>query len=403
MQAPALNARNRLPLDGLARRAVFALVVAYAALLATCYARGIWYVGPEGRPIAVDFIAFWAAGKLVLAQDAAAAYDWVLHKAVAVDGIGADFSGYFSFQYPPTFLALTVGFAPFPYLAALFAWMTAGLAAYALAIRYIGGTWGAVLAALAWPAVLYNASVGQNGFVTAALLGGGVALLRSQPLAAGILLGLLTFKPQFGLLIPIALLAGGHWRAIATACATALAMAALSTALLGPDIWSAFASSAASINTAILGEGSPGFAKLQSVYGAMRAQGFGPAVAWTAHASVVAGLGVAVLAAWRSAIGFEARAALLSSATLMASPYVFTYDLVALAVPLAFLGRTGFSRGELAMLVVAGSFMAWGPSEYLATGLASALIVLGLAANRCVGERREAMGAMPVASARWSG
>ena len=61
---------------------------------------------------------------------------------------------------------------------------------------------------------------GQTGFLTAALLTGGVLCLERREALAGILFGLLAYKPQFGLLIPLVLVAGGYWRAIAAAGAT---------------------------------------------------------------------------------------------------------------------------------------------------------------------------------------
>src|SRR4029077_20364009 len=74
-----------------------------------------------------------------------------------------------------------------------------------------------LLLALAFPAVLINVGHGHNGFLTAALLGGGLVVLDRRPLPAGILFGLMAYKPQFGLMIPIALAAGGYWRSFAAA------------------------------------------------------------------------------------------------------------------------------------------------------------------------------------------
>ena len=85
---------------------LFGLVVAYAALLLATFFMGIWLVGADGRPIGVDFVSFWAAGKLVLAGHAADAYDWAVHKEIAT-AAGIAINGSFTFQYPPTFLLAT--------------------------------------------------------------------------------------------------------------------------------------------------------------------------------------------------------------------------------------------------------------------------------------------------------
>jgi hypothetical protein len=377
MQAAITSAdqgfRQRLP-----HLAMFGLVVAYASLLVMTFLMGIWLVDVDGQPIATDFVSFWAAGKLVLQGHAADAYDWAIHKTMAVEN-GVNFDGRFTFQYPPTFLAVTPALALFPYPAALVAWMAVGLPLYISAIRLITGTWNTTLAALAWPAVLWNMVLGQNGFLTAALLGAGIALIEKRPALSGILFGLLTYKPQFGLLIPIALVAGGHWRVIGWAALTTTVLVAVSTAILGTDAWAAFIDSAFRINTAILIEGGTDFSELQSVYGYVRALGGGTAAAWTAHGVLVLLLAAGIVWIWREDMPFDVKAAALATATILASPYAFIYDFVALAIPLAFLGRTGFSFRETAVIILAGALVGWGPADHLATALIAALLVLGLA------------------------
>jgi len=360
---------------------LFSLVVAYAALLLSTFFMGIWLIDRQGQPVATDFVTFWAAGKLVMQGHAADAYDWALHKAAALRS-GAVFSGHFTFQYPPTFLMVTPLAALLTYPAALVAWMGLGLALYLLAVRLVRGSWNAAVAALAWPAVLWNVVVGQNGFLLAALLGAGAALVEKRPALAGICFGLLTFKPQFGLLIPVALLAGGHWRVIAWAALTAGVMTAVSLLLLGPDVWSAFLQSAGRINTAILADGGTNFSELQSLYGYLRALGASASVAWAAHGLLVALLAAILIWLWRGKAAFDVRAAALVAATMLASPYSFIYDFVALAIPLVFLGRSGFSGREMAAIVLAGALVGWGPAEHVATALFAGLIIMGLVLSR---------------------
>lgn len=360
---------------------LFGLVVAYAALLLATFIMGIWLYGADGQPRATDFVAFWAAGKLALAGHAADAYDWAIHKAVATSD-GIDINGHFTFQYPPTFLLLTPALALVPYPAAMLVWIVVSLPLYLGAVRLITGGWNATLAALAWPAVLWNMVVGQTGFLTAALLGAGIALIDRRPALAGVCFGLLTYKPQFGLLIPVALIAGGRWRVIVWAAATTLALCALSVAVLGTSPWVAFVDSASRINDAILTSGGTDFSKLQSLYGYIRLLGGSAATAWAAHGALVLALAVFVAWIWRSDRGFDLKAAALATATILASPYAFIYDFVALAIPLIFLGRVGFSNRELAAVIAAALLVGWGPADYIATGLLAGLLVLGLVAGR---------------------
>lgn len=365
---------------------LFGLVVAYAALLATTFARGIWLIGKDGAPIATDFVSFWSAGRLVLEGRATQAYDWLVHKEMA-SANGIAIKGYFSFQYPPTFLLITPLLAIASYPLALVLWNAVGIALYARTARIITGGWNATLAMLAWPAVLWNCVVGQTGFLTAALLGSGVALVERRPVVAGILFGLLTYKPQFGLLIPIALLAGRCWTAIASAVVTTIALAALSAAVFGTGAWTAFADSIVRINDAILTSGGTDFSKLQSFYGYARATGLDSGTAWVIQAAAVLVLAVFLGWLWAGRAPFNLKAAALAICTILASPYAYVYDLVALAIPLAFLGRSGFARREIPAVVAAGALVAWGPADHLATGLMAGLIILGIVAPRCIGAR----------------
>jgi len=90
-----------------------------------------------------------------------------------------------------------------------------------LAVR--GKAW--VIPALAFPATIWTIGYGQNAFLTAALLGAGTLLLDGRPAVAGVLLGMLCYKPHFALLVPVALLAGRRWLAIRGMRTLALRMA----------------------------------------------------------------------------------------------------------------------------------------------------------------------------------
>ena len=123
-----------------------------------------------------------------------------------------------------------------------------------------------LLVALAFPAVLINVGHGQNGFLTAALLGAALVQLDRRPIVAGILFGLLAYKPQFGLMIPIALLAGGRWRCFAAAAAAVALLALATTIAFGPHVWQAFFDSTRFTRVVALEQGNTGWYKIQSVF-----------------------------------------------------------------------------------------------------------------------------------------
>ena len=143
--------------------------------------------------------------------------------------------------YPPNFLLLFLPFGLLPPAASFAIFQTTGLvAALAAAWRY--ATRGVpremlVFSLVLCPAVPFNVITGQNAFFSAALLLGGFGLLARSPILAGALLGILTFKPQIWLMVPIALLAARHWRARASASAVAVLIACLSLAVFGTEIW----------------------------------------------------------------------------------------------------------------------------------------------------------------------
>jgi arabinofuranan 3-O-arabinosyltransferase len=171
----------------------FALVVAHAVYIATSYVDGLW---PDRAGQPTDFIAVWSAGKLVLGGHPAAVHDWSVHRLVEESAVGHPFDGYFGWHYPPTFLFVAMVLALLPYTTAYMVWTLGTFPAYLAAIRAIVGDRSGYLLAAAFPAVLANAVVGQNGFLTAALIGGALVLMERRPILSGVLLGLLTYKPH---------------------------------------------------------------------------------------------------------------------------------------------------------------------------------------------------------------
>src|SRR5882672_5966835 len=176
-----------------------------------------------GRPLGDDFVNYWSGAFLALHGRVAEIYDPAVFHAFEQSIVGPQLGG-FHYSYPPVLLVLSAPLALMPYVPALFVWLSAGWYAFYRALRLAMPGRGALLLALATPAVFINAVGGQNGAWTAALFGGGLGLLERRPLLGGGLLGLLIYKPQLGLLIPVALLAGRHWRAFAAAGVTAGAL-----------------------------------------------------------------------------------------------------------------------------------------------------------------------------------
>jgi arabinofuranan 3-O-arabinosyltransferase len=273
------------------------------------------------------------------------------------------------------------------------------LAAYAAAIAGILGLRTGVLFALGFPAAIWNVTAGQNGFLTAALIGGTLGLLERHPALAGICLGLLTYKPQFGLLFPIVLIADRRWLTIAVATLTAIALAALSWLAFGSASWQAFVHWAPLSSHALIEEGALDWYRLQSVFALVRAHGGSETLAWTVQGVLSLSLAVGLVWLWKSRVAFELKAAALAAGALLATPYLFMYDLVVLAVAVAFLlrlalAREFLSRIEIAALAAAGALILIYPYVKTNVGLAAVVIVMALVVHRAFAEARLASAAM---------
>jgi arabinofuranan 3-O-arabinosyltransferase len=369
------------------------LAFCYLVVLLSAYLGGYFLIDAHGRPIANDFVNVWAAGRLALDGQAAAAYDWTLHKAAEIRAVGHDFANYYGWHYPPTFLFVAAALAALPYLAAAIVWPITTLALYGATLAKILGRRTGFAVALGFPAALWNITAGQNGFFTAALIGGTLYLLERRPVLAGVCLGLLTYKPQFGLLFPIVLIADRRWLTIFVAAAVVLALFALAWLAFGSESWFAFLHGLSATSRVVLGEGGADWNRLQSLFGLMRAHGASETIAWIVQAGAALATAMALVVLWRSRAAFELKAAALACGTLLVTPYVYMYDLVVLAVAAAFLLRDGLQRGfstaDGAALIAAAALILSYPYAPTQVGLAATLIVLALTAFRacCIATR----------------
>jgi hypothetical protein len=134
-------------------------------------------------------------------------------------------------------------------------------------------------------------------------------------------------------------------------------LVAFSFATLGGGVWQAFADSMNFTQVVVLEQGGTGWEKIQSVFSAARMWGAGVHTAYAAQAALALALGLGLAWLWRSDAAFELKASALASGSLLATPYVLDYDLVVLAVAIAYLARHGLRRGfhtfEISLLAAA--------------------------------------------------
>ena len=308
-------------------------------------------------PTTTDFASFYAAGVLANEGKPAAAYDLQQHRATEerITAPGIDYKFFFN---PPVFLLICAPLATLPYLVAFVLFEAATFAAWmAVTLRIAGGGRLTMMGLAAIPSVYWALGWGQNSFLTATLMGLGTLLLDSNPLVAGAAFGALCFKPHFGILIPVALLAAGHFRAIAGAALSVAALVSLSFAVFGEATWLAFLDMAAH-SRGTIESGRVMFAGHVDPGGAARLLGLPASAGWTIQATISLVTAVMVGLIWRrrsnQGCSQEVRSVALVAGTLVAMPFVLFYDLVMAGVAVAWLirlaRRSGFLAGEKTLL-----------------------------------------------------
>lgn len=291
----------------------------------------------SGYAVGRDFVNTWMGGRAALAGGPAAWFDFATYNTALRAILGADFPDHF-WSYPPHLLLLTWPFGLLPYLPAYLLWCAGGLALYLVAARAGGVERRHMLFLAVAPAVAVNVFFGQNGFLTAALLIGGLANLDRRPLLAGCLFGLLTIKPQFGLLLPVMLVLTGRWRVIAAAAATAAVMVAATAVWFGPDIWLDYVRKVMPQQQWLMTQGGGLLVPMvASAFVNARLVGLPLEACWWLQAAVSCGaLALVIWTFWRRRDPVLS-CALFVTATFLFSPWMLNYDMVVFGVVVALL------------------------------------------------------------------
>ena len=296
-----------------------------------------------GKPVGGDFVTFYAASDLANAGAPERVYDLEAIHAAETRALGAD-GGSYAWHYPPAFLLAVSGLALLPYVAALALWLAVTGTGLLLALQSRLRDEAVLLLSLAFPGVYQNLITGQTGFLSAALLAGGLSLLPSRPILAGALLGLLTYKPHLAPLVFLALLAGRRYQALGAATASSAAIAVLSLLVLGTATWTAFIDNVPEATRLLYEDGLP-LHKMTSVSASLLMLGLPVIVVQAVQALVVLASAGFVTWLWRSPTSIDLRAAGLCFAVLLAAPFAFDYDTVILGAGLVFFYREASSTG----------------------------------------------------------
>lgn len=364
------------------------LGVAYFVSLSVMYFDHAWLFNSKGHPIAVDFVAYWSAGRLVLHGASLAPYDRHLLHAAEVAAIGTNFPDRLPWAYPPLFLFVAVSVACLPLASAFVIWNAATLALQSGVIAAIARSRAAFFVAWSPPWAMIGLAHGQNQFLTSAIIGSALLLLERRPAMSGMILGLLGYKPQLALLFPVALVAGRYWRALAWSCLGTLAWTALSCAVFGAGTLAAFVREMSGGPQAYLTTNAIPWRDVQSIYGFARALGEPNGRAWILQLSISVVCAIAVFLLWRSRAPFSLKAAGLAAAVPLVTPYIFIYDYAVLSIAIAFLFTSRhFDKAEYVTLGFALTACAVFPWMHIPSGPIASATILALVCRRCYGCR----------------
>ncbi len=326
------------------RRAATALALSCVLLLGIqWWAQGHpWFIAPGGLPAPLDFVIFRVAATMAMEGRAANAYQLPLFAASVQAMVGLPGPFWLNWPYPPGFVLILVPFALLPYDLAFLAWILATACCLAAAMWTSPALRGGIAFVFAAPASLSVVLKGQNGFLSAALMTGFLVMMDRKPWVSGVFLGLLTYKPHLGAVIPLLLIVMRRWDIILPATATAVAFAGLSMVVLGPAVWVDFLWSVFAVaDNFMTPDGA--LPAMQTVY-ATAAMAMGKVPAGVLHAAVLLAAMLAAIRVLRAGPDAGARAAAIIAVSLLAPPYGFQHDGVMLAVAGAYLIGTPADR-----------------------------------------------------------
>ena len=315
---------------------LFGAVTGYANLIESHWSAFVhpdWISANANKPPSWDFTNLWYGGRLVLTGEAATLFDPDAYRA-GLRGMFAQTIDDSEWSYPPLALVYGVPLALLPVYPALLVWTAGTLALLIWTARLLGITGLAPLLLLLSPAVLLNALFGQNGALTTGLLLSGLYLSAARPVASGALLGLLGFKPQMGVLAPVALAAAGRWRAFLWAALALATVVAATLLLFGAGVWTGFLEVTSPLMRGIMEApyGQPYHAHSVTVFALARAWGAGLGLAYGIQALSFAVCAALTVWAWRRPVDDALRCATVAPLLLLATPYSFAYDLVMVSV-----------------------------------------------------------------------
>lgn len=319
-------------------RLVLYASLALAVLVVTSMTMGFLKPSVDLSIADKDFANYWIAGRLI--QDGKVLDLFGPHPAYFAHlkaAFGPEFQWH-NWSYPPHYLLLIWPLGLFDYKSAALLFLGSTAVAFVVAYRAFIGERSLLAWVAVFPLLILNFWCVQNGYLSSALALGALALRDKRPIVAGVLLAMLTIKPQLGILFPFLLIAERRWLMIISTVAATVAFFAVSAAVFGIEAWRGYLSEVLPYQTSVMTNlGGLFLDMLPSSYGALRNIGAGASLALAVHWLIA--LPTATISIWALFRVADARdrAAILLIATFIVTPYALNYDLASFEAAVALL------------------------------------------------------------------
>ena len=293
-----------------------------------------------------DFANYWIAAKVMFEGDIQSIFtqsEFILHHKAA---FGESYP-WRAWSYPPSFLLFLPPLYLFEYHIAyvVFTGVTLGMFYYAtiLCARNAKIVWlidenpwkNHTFMLLLLAIVVVNIRYFQNGFLTSSLLLFGLAFWNKKPVLAGFFIGLLTIKPQLGILLPFLLLLDRNWVTFLSASVTAILLVILSSVIFGFESWINYFETTVPYQSLVLthfGEGTEYLPMMLSGFMLARTLGLDASFALVVHLIFLIPTVFLLIKIFIKVTDQTIQFLTLIIGTFLISPYNFNYDAGILSV-----------------------------------------------------------------------
>jgi len=302
-----------------------------------------------------DFIQFPIAARLIAQGRASELYN----DRVLADGIraivGRDTTVHLQYFYGPQVALPFIPLGRFSFLVQAGIWVMLSLLMYFACVYLLWKACPALrpyralvaLCAIAYPPLFHFFVRGQvSAVVLVCFTAACLAFLARREWLAGIALGLLVFKPQFLVAVPLVLLLAQAWKAFAGLALSAGAQLAFAFLYFGPPVMRAYISvllhSAGRPSTTELLYSPIQMHSLRTFWELLISWPLGVGILYALSSIVVVGMAAAV---WKSSAPRPLRFSALILASVLVNPHIYVYDLLVLVPVFLLLADRALEHG----------------------------------------------------------